>query len=142
MGRMSREKGKLGERDAAALIADHLGVLVRRRVRQDGGDSDLLGVPGWTIEVKRHASVTPGDVAVWWRQAVLQAAKEGSVPVLLYRANRGAWRAVWPLSCVLVVQSKDMWEGVEWTATTSIEAWCAVVRESAMASTMCEARAA
>ena len=56
MGRAQREKGKRGEREVAALIRDLLGYEVRRRVRQHDGDSDLVGVPGWSIEVKRRVS--------------------------------------------------------------------------------------
>ncbi|MEY3899318.1 MAG: hypothetical protein RI962_473 [Pseudomonadota bacterium] len=33
MGRMQRRKGQVGEREAAALIAEHTGWEVRRRVR-------------------------------------------------------------------------------------------------------------
>ena len=55
MSLKSRNKGKAGEREIAALVADLTGLKVMRRVRQRDGDSDLEGVPGWCIEVKRHA---------------------------------------------------------------------------------------
>ena len=42
MGAMSRNKGKTGEREAAALLSDLLGLDIRRRVRQHDGDSDLV----------------------------------------------------------------------------------------------------
>jgi hypothetical protein len=73
MGAMSRTKGKAGEREIAALIRDLTGWDVRRRVRQHDGDSDLMGVPGWSIEVKRHARATRADLASWWQQTVDQA---------------------------------------------------------------------
>ncbi|NZA00578.1 hypothetical protein H0I39_00080 [Ottowia beijingensis] len=59
MGAMSRTKGKVGEREIAALLAELTGCDVRRRVRQHDGDSDLEGLPGWCVEVKRHARAAP-----------------------------------------------------------------------------------
>lgn len=130
MSGMSRTKGKAGEREIAALIRDCTGWDVRRRVRQHDGDSDLEGVPGWSVEVKRHAKATRGDIADWWGQAVAQAGG-WQTPVLFYRPNRGEWRAVWPLSVVLVQQEAHYWRELAWTAETSVEAWAAVARERA-----------
>ena len=130
MAMMSRNKGKAGEREIAALLADLTGCDVRRRVRQHDGDSDLEGLPGWCIEVKRHARVTRACIAGWWAQAVSQAERAGAVPLLLYRADRDAWRAVWPLSVNLTMQTAAMWRGYEWTAEGSPEAWAAVFRET------------
>lgn len=128
MSAMQRTKGKAGEREIAALVRDLTGWDVRRRVRQHDGDSDLEGVPGWSVEVKRHASASRADIARWWQQAVAQAG--AALPVLFYRADRAAWRAVWPLAVCLVQQQRDYWRGVEWTADTSIEAWAAVARDA------------
>lgn len=69
MSAMSRNKGKAGEREIAALLAELTGCDVNRRVPQHGGDSDLEGLPGWCIEVKRHAKASRAAVAGWWRQA-------------------------------------------------------------------------
>jgi hypothetical protein len=49
MSSTQRNKGKAGERGAAALVCDLTGWDVQRRVRQHDGDSDLAGVPGWVI---------------------------------------------------------------------------------------------
>ena len=65
------------------------------------GEDDLEGLPGWSIECKRYATITPGLVAQWWAQAQRQAQATGAEPVLLYRADRGAWRAVWSASLML-----------------------------------------
>lgn len=127
MTAMQRNKGKAGEREAAELVRDLTGWDVRRRVRQHAGDSDLQGVPGWAVEVKRHRTAQAGEVARWWAQAVAQAGD--LLPVLLYRADRAEWRARWPLACLLVHQTADAWRGVEWTADTSVQAWAAVARE-------------
>ena len=96
MAGMSREKGKRGERDAAALLRELTGQDVQRRVRQHEGDADLAGLIGWSVEVKHYALATPALVAGWWRQCVEQARREGTAPLLLYRLNRQPWRAVWP----------------------------------------------
>lgn len=116
MALKSRNKGKAGEREVAAIVRELTGFDVRRRVRQHDRDSDLLGVPGWAVEVKRHASVTRGDIAAWWRQTVAQAGPDR--PLLLYRSDRAEWRAVWLLPGMPA-------DGVEWTADTGIEAWAA-----------------
>lgn len=133
MSAMQRNKGKTGEREAADLVRQFTGWDVRRRVRQHDGDSDLEGVPGWTVEVKRHRTALAGEVAQWWSQAVAQAARAGPqhMPVLLYRADRADWRAVWPLWVVLALQELDQWAGIEWTANTTVQAWAAVVKRSA-----------
>jgi hypothetical protein len=86
----SHRKGKHDELEVAALLRNLLGTAVVRNLTQvrDGGH-DLLGLPGWSAEVKR--ACTP-RVHQWWRQAVAQA---GEVrPVLFYRLDRKPWRAV------------------------------------------------
>lgn len=97
MGAMSRTKGHAGEREAAALLYELTGHHIKRRVRQHDGDSDLEGLPGWAVEVKRYASTPLALVAgQWWPQAAEQARRVSLLPVLLYRPDRGNWRAVWP----------------------------------------------
>jgi len=93
---MARSKGKVGEREAVRLLRELTGRNVRRRVRQDGGDSDIVGLPNWSIEVKRYSRVTPALIRGWWAQAVKQASATGNLPLLMYRANQGQWRCVWP----------------------------------------------
>ena len=123
----SRTKGKTGEREVAGLIRDLTGWDCRRRVRQHDGDSDLLGVPGWSVEVKRYASATPAVIEAWWKQTVEQA--DGLLPVLVYRVDRRDWRAVWPVAMHLTQQRAEFWEHYRWTAESSLDAWAAVARE-------------
>lgn len=134
MSAMSRNKGKSGEREVTALVRELTGWDVRRRVRQLDGDSDLEGVPGWAVEVKRHAAAGRSDIARWWSQAAEQARHAGHLPVLFFRANRDQWRAVWPVAVHLGVQSAEMWSHYAWTIEGAPEAWAAVVRESHAAS--------
>lgn len=126
---MSRNKGKTGEREAAALLSDLLGLDIRRRVRQHDGDSDLEGLPGWCLEVKRHATASRADVAGWWRQAVAQAATARTVPALLYRRDRDEWRAVWPLALHVGAEVDGAWMAYGLTVEGTPEAFAAVVRE-------------
>ena len=129
MSSMQRRKGQVGEREAAALVHAHTGWHVQRRVRNAAGDSDLVGVPGWAVEVKRHRQATPAVVAAWWTQTVSQAG--GQLPLLLYRLDRGAWRAVWPLAVSLRLQCAAQWRDYEWTVEGSVTAWAALARELA-----------
>jgi hypothetical protein len=127
MGKMQRSKGQVGEREAAALIQALTGWEVRRRVRNAAGDSDLVGVPGWSVEIKRYASASRADIATWWQQCVTQAGNE--LPVLFYRLDRADWRGVWPLAVNLRLQQAQQWQGYEWTVEGSMAAWAAMARE-------------
>lgn len=82
MTAMSRNKGQASEREVASLVCDLNGWDVRRRVRQREGDSDLDGVPGWCIEVKRHSGAGRANLARWWAQAAVQAASASKPPLL------------------------------------------------------------
>jgi len=88
MGKIQRTKGQVGEREAAGLIGLHTGWAVQRRVRNAAGDSVLVGVPGWSVEIKRYASATRSDISGWWSQCVAQSGSE--LPVLFYRLDRGS----------------------------------------------------
>lgn len=61
----SRTKGQTGEREIAAIVRDLTGWDVRRRVRQHEGDGDLEGIPGWSVEVKRHRQAQRADITHW-----------------------------------------------------------------------------
>ena len=127
MSAMQRTKGQTGEREIAGIVRDLTGWNVRRRVRNHAGDSDLEGVPDWSVEVKRHRAATRGDVARWWQQTISQAGE--LLPVLFYRLDRDTWRSVWPLAITLVQQRSDYWPGYKWTADTAVAAWAAVARD-------------
>lgn len=129
MSMMQRNKGKAGEREVANMIRDLTGWDVRRRVRQHGGDSDLLGAPGWAVEVKRQKAAPRGLIGLWWRQTVEQAGWGGCLPVLFFRADRDSWRAVWPAAVRLVDQRADYWREYEWTVEGSVQCWAVVARE-------------
>ena len=86
MGKHSRQKGKRGEREAAAQIAHHWGAVGARRSVQfcgRAGDADLTGVTGLHCEVKRYARIAALD---FLEQAELDAGA-GEVPIVLMRED-------------------------------------------------------
>ncbi len=90
-GKRSRNKGQVGEREALKLLGEELGQLLHRNLVQTReGGGDCLEVKGWCIEIKRQERL---NRKAWWRQAVEQARRAGSEPMLLYRRNREPWRA-------------------------------------------------
>lgn len=89
MGRAQRDKGKRGEREAAAELGHLLGVDARRGVQYHGGpDSPDVVLDGVAIhvEAKRTERLT-----LW--PAIDQAksdAPAGAVPIVWHRPNRRA----------------------------------------------------
>ena len=110
-GLSSRNKGKRGERAVAELLRNYCNLEVRRRVRQHSNDSDLEGIPGWSVEVKLQAAPR---LELWWEQARAQA-RPGTQPLLVYRLPRRQWRFVWPVLPQLLAY--------EHTVEGSIHAW-------------------
>lgn len=136
----SRAKGASAEREFARRVFDLTGIqLVRNLEQARGGGYDLaavgddpatLSLARFAVEVKRYADITPGLLAQFWRQAERQAQAADKIPVLAYRADRQEWRVVVPLSAVNR-ESFGAWDGFDWTATLSVPAFCALVREGA-----------
>ena len=83
------------------------------------GGSDLIGVPGWSIECKRAKVLRLGD---WWTQTCVQALKMTARPVLIYRQDRGAWMA----QVSLYHLRPEMHDHSPCTMT--LESWCKLVR--------------
>jgi hypothetical protein len=86
VGKHSRQKGKRGEREAAAQISHYWGAVGARRSVQfcgRAGDADLTGVDGLHCEVKRYARIAALD---FLEQAEMDAAG-GEVPIVLMRED-------------------------------------------------------
>ena len=100
-GNSSRQKGARGEREAIALLQPHVNdicgqcgkaafELIRdSRQRYEKKHYDVFGLPWLALEVKRHENL--GPLNSWWQQT-RASAKEGQIPVLMYRANNQPWR--------------------------------------------------
>lgn len=91
---MSRNKGKKGEREVIDMlqpIVDQVyeahGLkppqLKRNQNQSDGGGYDIVGLPWFAPEVKRHETLC---VDKWWAQCLAQA-DAGQAAVLLWRRN-------------------------------------------------------
>ena len=87
MGKMSREKGKRGERQVAALFREYGFDAHRGQQYHGGSDSpDVVGVPGLHIEVKRTERLNLYD-------ALAQAKRDAGedLPVVIHRKNDSEW---------------------------------------------------
>lgn len=92
---MSRNKGKVGEREFANIMRDWLGApagVIARRIEQsrDSGH-DLDGLDPFAVEVKRVEALSVG---AWWRQAKKSAVACGLRPALAYRRNGEKWKVM------------------------------------------------
>lgn len=89
MGKSSRDKGKRGEREFAALCREH-GYDCRRTSQycgQTGDASDVVGLPGIHIEVKRVERLNIEDAMSQARRD----AKPGEIPMVAHRRNNCRW---------------------------------------------------
>ena len=132
MGKMQRNKGAGGEREAIKVLGDHLGTAIEGRLKRnlaqtrDGG-ADLLGLGAWRIEVKRARIKR---MAPWWTQAVEQV-DEGRWPVVMYRIDFSReWRVCVHISDLSPTSFSD-WpkEDLSGVVELSVQAFAAIVRE-------------
>lgn len=90
-----RTKGSGGEYEAIALLTSwgrQCGVtlVLERNLEQvRKGGSDILGVSGLDVEVKR---VEANGINQWWAQVCRAADKQGTHPLLMHRRNRQPWQ--------------------------------------------------
>ena len=108
MGINAQNKGKTGEREIAnklrvisAVVGRRLGYteerlsILREEVQRNQNQSAVGGcdiaVFGLAIEVKRQENLS---VRKWWMQTVKSASDLNSIPILIYRQNRGKWHVV------------------------------------------------
>lgn len=105
----SRTKGQAGEREVVHLlnsiieqvlasmpwdeaVATAARSCIQRNQNQSAvGGSDLNGVFGMAVEIKRQENI---QVDTWWAQTIAQAKRNNEHPVLLYRKNHHPWRCV------------------------------------------------
>ncbi|MEZ5374815.1 MAG: hypothetical protein R2704_19270 [Microthrixaceae bacterium] len=62
MSHPSKQKGDKAEREAAAILAEHTGLPIRRKLGAGRTDDegDIEGLDGWTIEVKNYRDIATG----------------------------------------------------------------------------------
>lgn len=97
MSKLSRDKGKRGERDFAAFCQLH-GFDVHRTAQccgKTGQAPDVIGIPGVHIEVKRTERLNlPAAFDQATRDAA--AAGTGNIPVVAHRMSRQPWLVTMP----------------------------------------------
>jgi len=100
MGKMSREKGKVGEREVAGILRDY-GYNCRRGQQFCGanGDADVVGLPGIHIEVKRVEKLNLYDAV----DQSKRDKKEGELPAVFHRRNHCEWLVTMPLESFMEV---------------------------------------
>ena len=88
----SKQKGKRGELEAVKILKE-LGIGNPRRSQQYSGvagSSDLVGVPGIAIEVKRQERASYSHLVDWVAQSEIAAADD-ETPIVLHRKTRSDW---------------------------------------------------
>jgi len=118
----SRTKGKMGEQEVARILRDELGLEIQRNWQQQAaqGGCDLVGVPGWGIEIKRAKEARINE---WWHQTAEQAAIDKVRPVLIYRLDRQPWMVMMSLYDL----RPDLADHHQ--VTMHLLSWCTLVRE-------------
>jgi Holliday junction resolvase len=103
-GRMSRNKGAAAEREFTAILSEHLGTQIKRKLGQarDSGDDAQWGK--FRFEIKRRETLAIMD---WCRQ--IEAHCQGDdVPIVAFRQNGQAWRVVLRLSDFLPLMQGEL----------------------------------
>lgn len=126
----SRSKGRRGEQEVAREIEELLGFKPQRNLSQVAvGGYDLIGIPGWAVEVKLYKKITKTDREAFWNQAVRQARKEDLQPAVWFRVDRQPWRVMiaepWALANnIFEIHDHRV------VAIVQPELWAAMVREN------------
>lgn len=86
MGKLSRTKGKVGEREAVKMLRTLYGIEARRTAQRCGRDGmpDIESIPGIHLEVKRRAAIAAEE----FLEQARRDAKASEAPVVFMRADR------------------------------------------------------
>lgn len=103
-GRMSRNKGAAAEREFTAVLSEHLGTKVQRKLGQarDSGDDCQWGK--FRFEIKRRETLS---IMEWCRQ-IESHCKNDDVPVVVFRQNNQEWRVVMRLNDFLPLMRGEL----------------------------------
>jgi Holliday junction resolvase len=108
MGKASRDKGKRGEREAAALLREHGFSATRAQQFKGGvGSADVacpsLDALGLHVEVK---NVSKCALPAWLDQADADAGPTKD-PLILWKRPRDGWYAILPAEVLLSVLKRN-----------------------------------
>lgn len=102
MGAMQRRKGANGEREVVQILMAN-GFPAQRtaplQAAQGSTDSDVLGIEGHALEIKRCERV---EIDKWCAQIEL-ASKPTDVPCVVWRRSRQPWRIAMPFDDFLAL---------------------------------------
>lgn len=118
-GRTSRNKGAAAEREFCALLSEHLGEVVKRKLGQARDSGDDVQVQHFRFEVKRRETLS---LPAWCRQVELACKGDPrAVPIVAYRQNGQPWRVVLRLEDFLPLMAGDLTgeQSVDTIATSS-----------------------
>ena len=130
----SRDKGKAGELEVRDLFRTALkgrmpDVTIIRRNHQQAeiGGADLVGVPYFSVEVKRVKQIVWGASGLydWWAQCIAQT-EDGKHPCLVFRQDFSKWLVMIQAIPVPFYVESDVhetpmimpWEGFAWYLNT------------------------
>lgn len=105
MAKLSKEKGKRGEREVAALLRS-FGFQARRGQQFSGSDDSpdvVHSIPGLHIEVKRSETFAPYAAM---KQAIRDVGEAPDIPVVFHRRNNQEW--------LTVLRSDDFLRMMQW----------------------------
>lgn len=99
MGKLSRDKGKVGEREVAARLRAAGFRDARRGVQFQGGadSADVTGVPGHHMEVKRTEKLNLWGALEQAKRDAATGTGKAKAPVVVHRSSRRDWVAILPL---------------------------------------------
>ena len=83
-----RNKGANAEREIANILKDH-GIDARRGL-VFLGEPDVVGLPGYHLEIKRQETYRIDD---WLKQSE-EDANENEIPLVIFRKSRQPWRVI------------------------------------------------
>lgn len=101
---MSRNKGAAAEREFTAILSEHLGTQIKRKLGQarDSGDDAQWGK--FRFEIKRRETLAVMD---WCRQ-IESHCQGDEVPVVAFRQNGQVWRVVLRLTDFLPLMQGEL----------------------------------
>jgi hypothetical protein len=103
MGKGSRDKGKVGEREVVQIARAHGFPRARRQGDAGQDDRDIAHVEPAYLEVRRREKL---DIPGWCRE-VDAAAPDDLIPVVAFRRNGEPWRAILPLETALELLARE-----------------------------------
>ncbi len=129
-------------REVAVLLTERLGITIERRWKEPSEGGCMLTVPDecqsgtagllrrMAIHVRHFECEAGPYLAEWWIEAEDHLDEPDQMLVLAYKEKRSPWRLLVPLGMFLP-RLDVPFEGVEYTAELSLDAFVAVVKDKA-----------